>query len=124
MTIWQSEVIGKLRNDLGDEDGVLVREIIQLYRAQAGSLLAQMEAASRQADEYQLRGLACSLKESSASIGGSRLAAVCDRIEHASSAELKSPAVWEDAQREFQLLERELASYLTELSATQRAVAS
>jgi HPt (histidine-containing phosphotransfer) domain-containing protein len=122
--IWQSEVIEKLRNELGDAGGVLVREIIQLYLAQARNLLAQIEVASRQSDEYQLRGLACSLKESTASVGGSRLAAVCDRIEHASSAELRSPGVWQDAQREFRLLELELASYLTELSETQRAIAS
>jgi HPt (histidine-containing phosphotransfer) domain-containing protein len=108
MTVFQPEVIGKLRDQLGDEDGVLVREIIQLYLVQAWDLLAQMEVAARHSDEYQLRGLAHSLKGSTATVGGDRLAAVCDHIEHASSAELASPEVWLNAQREFELLVAEL----------------
>ena len=108
MRVWQSDVIKKLRNQLGDEDGALVREIIQLYLVQARDLLAQLRVASRDADEYQIRGLAHSLKGSTATVGGDRLAAVCDRIEHASSAELASPDIWQDAQDEFELLAAEL----------------
>jgi HPt (histidine-containing phosphotransfer) domain-containing protein len=108
MTVWQPEVMEKLRSQLGDEDGVLVREIIQLYLVQAWDLLAQMEVAARHSDEYQLRGLAHSLKGSSGTVGGARLVAVCDWIEHASSAELASPDVWQGAQREFELLAAEL----------------
>jgi HPt (histidine-containing phosphotransfer) domain-containing protein len=108
MTVWQPEVMEKLRSQLGDEDGVLVREVIQLYLVQAWDLLAQMEVAARHSDEYQLRGLAHSLKGSTATVGGGQLAAVCDHIEHASSAELSSPEVWLAAQREFELLAAEL----------------
>jgi HPt (histidine-containing phosphotransfer) domain-containing protein len=108
LRVWQSDMIEKLRSQLGDEDGVLVREILQLYLVQARDLLAQLEVASRDADEYQIRGLAHSLKGSTATVGGARLAAVCDRIEHASSAELASPDVWRDAQDEFELLAAEL----------------
>ena len=46
MTVLQPEVIEKLRDQLGDEDGVLVREIIQLYLVQARDLLAQLEVAA------------------------------------------------------------------------------
>ena len=108
MTVFRPEVIEKLRNQLGDKDGVLIHEIIQLYLVQAWDLLAQMEVAARHSDEYQLRGLAHSLKGSTATVGGGRLAAVCDHIEHASSAELASPEVWLDVQREFELLAAEL----------------
>ena len=107
-TVFEPERIEKLRDQLGDEDGVLVREIIQLYLVQAWDLLAQMEVAAQHADEYQLRGLAHSLKGSTATVGGGRLAAVCDQLEHASSAELSSPEVWLTAQREFELLAAEL----------------
>ena len=108
MTVFQPDRIETLRDQLGDEDGVLVREIIQLYLVQAWDLLAQMEVAAQHSDEYQLRGLAHSLKGSTATVGGSRLAAVCDHLEHASSAELASPDVWLPAQREFELLAAEL----------------
>jgi HPt (histidine-containing phosphotransfer) domain-containing protein len=108
MTVFQPDRIETLRDQLGDEDGVLVREIIQLYLVQAWDLLAQMEVAAQHSDEYQLRGLAHSLKGSTATVGGSRLAAVCDHLEHASSAELASPDVWRPAQREFELLAAEL----------------
>ena len=108
MTVWQPEVVEELRDQLGDEDGALMRQIIQLYLVQPWDLLAQMEVAARHSDEYQLRGLAHSLKGSTATVGGGRLAAVCDQIEHASSAELGSPEVWLAAQREFELLAAEL----------------
>jgi HPt (histidine-containing phosphotransfer) domain-containing protein len=110
-TIWQPDAMETLRDQLGDEDGILVREIIQLYLVQARDLLAQMEVAARQADDYQLRGLAHSLKESTATVGGGRLAAACDQIEHASPAELGSPEVWPCVQREFELLAAELERY-------------
>ena len=108
MTVFKPEMMERLRDQLGDEDGVLVREIIQLYLVQAWDLLAQMEVAAQHSDEYQLRGLAHSLKGSTATVGGGRLAAVCDHLEHASSAELASPEVWLTAQREFELLAAEL----------------
>ena len=111
MTVFQPETIERLRDQLGDEDGVLVREIIQLYLVQAWDLLAQMEVAAQHSDEYQLRGLAHSLKGSTATVGGGRLAAVCDHLEHASSAELASPEVWLTAQREFELLAAELGNH-------------
>jgi HPt (histidine-containing phosphotransfer) domain-containing protein len=108
IAIWQPEVIEKLRSQLGDQDGAMVREIIQLYLVQGWDLLAQLEVAARHADEASLRALAHSLKGSSATVGGGRLVAVCDRIEHATSAELSSPEVWQAAQHEFELLRTEL----------------
>jgi HPt (histidine-containing phosphotransfer) domain-containing protein len=101
-------MLDKLRSLLGDEDGVMVREIIQLYLVQAWDLLGQMEVAARNCDEGQLRALAHSLKGSTATVGGCRLAAVCDRIEHGSSTDLSSPELRQDAQREFELLGTEL----------------
>jgi len=109
--VWQPQAIEKLQVQLGDEAGVLVREIISLYLVQARHLLAQMEVAAHQSDEYPLRGLAHSLKGSTATVGGGRLAAVCDRIEHASSAELACPQLVENARREFERLAVELERY-------------
>ena len=109
--VWQPEAIEKLRDQLGDEPGVLVREIISLYLVQARDLLAQMEVAARQSDEYPLRGMAHSLKGSTATVGGARLAAVCERIEHASSAELRCPDLVRSAQQEFERLAVELERY-------------
>jgi HPt (histidine-containing phosphotransfer) domain-containing protein len=106
--IWQPEVVEKLRSELGDEDGVLVREIIQVYLVQAWDLLAQLEVAARRADEDQLRALAHWLKGSTATIGGGRLAAECDRLEHAGSAELAASEAWQGVRREFDLLATEL----------------
>jgi HPt (histidine-containing phosphotransfer) domain-containing protein len=106
--VWQPEVIERLRSQLGDQDGVMIREIIQLYLVQAWDLLAQMEVAAQNGDEKSLRALAHSLKGSSATVGGGRLAGVCDRIEHGSSAELGSAGIWRTAQQEFELLGTEL----------------
>jgi HPt (histidine-containing phosphotransfer) domain-containing protein len=109
--VWQPEVIEKLRDQLGDDDGVMVREIIKVYLVQARELLTQMKVAAQESDEYQLRGLAHSLKGSSATVGASRLATACDRIEHASAAELASPEVCQCALHEFELVVAELERY-------------
>jgi HPt (histidine-containing phosphotransfer) domain-containing protein len=109
--VWQPEVLEKLRDQLGDDDGVMALEVIKVYLVQARELLAQIEVAARESDEYQLRGLAHSLKGSSATVGASRLAAVCERIEHASSAELASPEISVRVAQEFQLLSAELERY-------------
>jgi HPt (histidine-containing phosphotransfer) domain-containing protein len=109
--VWQAEAIENLRDQLGDDDGVMVREIIKVYLVQARELLAQMQVAARESDEYQLRGLAHSLKGSSATVGGGRLAAACDRLEHGSPAELASPQVCQSAMHEFELLAAELVRY-------------
>jgi HPt (histidine-containing phosphotransfer) domain-containing protein len=108
IAIWQPQTIDKLRSQLGDQDGAMVREIIQLYLVQGWDLLAQLEVAARHADETSVRALAHSLKGNSATVCGSRLVAVCDRIEHATSAELGSAEVWRAAQHEFELLRTEL----------------
>lgn len=109
--VWQPEVLEKLRDQLGDDDGVMALEIIKVYLVQARELLAQIEVAARESDEYQLRGLAHSLKGSSATVGASRLAAVCERIEHASAAELASPEISACVAQEFQLLAAEFERY-------------
>ena len=114
--VWQPEVIEQLRRQLGDEDGTMVREIIQLYLVQGWTLLCQMEVAGRNLDEHQLRGLAHSLRGSSATVGGGRLAAACDQIEHASPTEITSPELWQRAQQEFHLLTAELERHFPVLA--------
>lgn len=78
---WRPEVLSRLGEQLGDDAGVMLGEIVQLYLRQSRETLRQMEAAAVLGEAEQLRSLAHSLKGSTATVGGARLAAVCQDIE-------------------------------------------
>ena len=56
-------------------------DLIALYLVQGRELVGQIEAAGAAPDVIRLRAAAHKLKGSTATIGGDRLAAVCQRIE-------------------------------------------
>ena len=78
---WRPEVLSRLGEQLGDDAGVMLGEIVQLYLRQSRETLHQMEAAAVVGEADQLRSLAHCLKGSTATVGGARLAAVCQDIE-------------------------------------------
>jgi HPt (histidine-containing phosphotransfer) domain-containing protein len=115
-SVFQGQVLEALRDQLGDEGGELVREILQRYLKQAQDLVAQIEIAGTSLEVDRLRALAHKLKGSTATLGGARLAAVCQRIELAQDADFDFPGAAQDVRREFELLAGELTLTLASLS--------
>ena len=116
-TVFRAETLDSLRRQLGDAGGDLVAELIALYLVQGRELVGQIEAAGAAPDLIRLRAAAHKLKGSTATIGGDRLAAVCQRIEVVPPAELDLDGVTQEVRREFEQLATELARYRSSLLA-------
>ncbi|HEY5846647.1 MAG TPA: Hpt domain-containing protein [Microlunatus sp.] len=115
-TVFRTETMDSLRRQLGDYGGVLVGELIALYLVQGRDLVVQIEAAGSVPDLVRLRAAAHKLRGSTATLGGDRLAAVCQQIEAAPPAELDVDGALEQVRREFEQLAAELARYRSSLS--------
>ncbi len=76
-----ASVLDELREALGPDDGDVVAEIIADYIGQAGSLADEIWKATGTGSVDRMRAAAHKLKGGSATVGASRLAALCDRIE-------------------------------------------
>lgn len=120
-TVFRAETLDSLRRQLGDAGVDLVAELIALYLVQGRDLVGQIEAAGAAPDPIRLRAAAHKLKGSTATLGGDRLAAVCQRIEVAPSADLDADnnlnTVTQEVRREFEHLATELARYRSALLA-------
>ncbi len=106
--VWEPEVMARLGYELGDEDGSILDAIVSVYLSQARDLVDRLGAAAEASDAVTLREVAHSLRGSTLTVGGARLAALCKRIE------LAGPLVEaQDAARsvpeEFEALECRLA---------------
>jgi len=116
-TVFRAGTLDSLRRQLGDAGGDLVAQLIALYLVQGRELVGQIEAAGAAPDLIGLRAAAHKLKGSTATLGGDRLAAVCQRIEAAPPAELDLDGVAHEVRREFEQLAAELTSYRSSLPA-------
>ena len=116
-TVFRAETLDSLRRQLGDAGGDLVAELIALYLVQGRELVGQIETAGEAPDLIRLRAAAHKLKGSTATLGGDRLAAVCQRIEVAPPAELDLDGVTQEVRRQFEQLATELAHYRSSLLA-------
>lgn len=67
---------------LGDESGDFITGIVAVYESEAIGLVEQLNDAAQDADVQRLGFAAHSLKGSSASVGGNRLAGLCAELEH------------------------------------------
>jgi len=115
--VFRTETMDSLRRQLGDHGGDLVGELIALYLVQGRDLVVQIEAAGSAPDPVRLRAAAHKLRGSTATLGGDRLAAVCQRIEAAPPAELDVDSALEQVRAEFEQLAAELTRYRSSLSA-------
>ena len=109
--VFQAKTMETLRHQLGDEGDGLLRDIIQRYLEQSRDLVAQIEAADATGDPKRLRALAHKLKGSTATLGGDRLAAACQRIEDAQPAGCDARSATQEVRQEFEMLAHELAYY-------------
>ncbi len=114
-TVFRAGTIESLRSQLGDRGGDLVGDLIAMYLVQARDLVGQVEAAGAAPDLSRLRAAAHKLKGSTATLGGDRLAAVCQWIEGTPPAELDVDRATTEVRREFELLAAELAEYRSAL---------
>lgn len=117
-TVFRADTLDSLRHQLGDAGGHVVAELIGMYLVQGQELVAEIEGAGAAPDLIVLRAAVHKLKGSTATLGGDRLAAVCQRIEAAPPAELDVDGATREVRREFELLADELTRYRSSLSAT------
>lgn len=115
--VFRTETLDSLRRQLGDAGGDLVAELIALFLVQGRDLVGQIETAEAAPDVLRLRAAAHKLKGSTATLGGDRLAAVCQRIETPQPAELDLEGVAHEVRREFEQLAAALTSYRSSLPA-------
>ena len=108
---WQPEVLQELGRQLDDEQGVMIAEIARLYLSQATDLLDKMSAAVRDPDTSQLTELAHALKGSTLTVGGARLAVLCERIELGAYAEDQLGQAVQTVRDEFGVLAAAISSH-------------
>ena len=114
-TVFRTETLDSLRRQLGDAGDDLVVGLIALFLVQGRELVDQIETAGAAPDLIRLRAVAHKLKGSTATLGGDRLAAVCQRVEVAPPAELDLVGVTHEVRREFEQLAAELSHYRSSL---------
>jgi HPt (histidine-containing phosphotransfer) domain-containing protein len=78
---WCLDVLEALQFGLGDCGATVVVELVDLYLRQTAPRLDQLTAAARAGDGPQVRELAHAIKGSSATLGGTGLAALCEDLE-------------------------------------------
>ena len=108
---WQPEVLEELGHQLGDERGVMIAEIAALYLSQATDLLDKLSVAVGDPDTSQLTELAHALKGSTLTVGGARLAVLCQRVELGAYAEHQLGEAVQSVRDEFGVLAATIASH-------------
>lgn len=105
-------VLQELMEGLDDPDGQFVSGLAGVFERQAAELLAELEDAAHHADLPRVGRAAHSLKGSSATVGGTRLAAMCAALERWEGPTGELPARVVDIAAELAQLRRELGEYL------------
>lgn len=115
-TDFRAETLETLRCQLGTDGSELVGRIIRLYLEQSRGLLAQIEELDATVDADRLRALAHKLKGGTATVGGDRLAAACQRIEDPRSSDREVAGATREVRGAFDALAQELAGYLRSIA--------
>jgi two-component system sensor histidine kinase/response regulator len=102
-------------NDLTDGDADSIRELVDLFLKQTTQQLAQLEAAVRANKADDVRRVAHSCAGASATLGMTRFVPMLRELEKqgASGALTTAAQVYEDAAREFKLIQNFLAAQLS-----------
>jgi HPt (histidine-containing phosphotransfer) domain-containing protein len=77
--VLDAAMIEQLRRDL---DARMRDQLVDAFRAQLRTSVAQLQRAIREGDDAECRRLAHGLKGSSATMGASRLQRLCERLGH------------------------------------------
>ena len=108
---WQPRVLQELGRELDDEQGLMIAEIAAVYLSHAVDLLDTMSVAVGDPDTKQLTELAHALKVSTLTVGGGRLAALCERIELGAYAEHQLGEAVQRVRDEFGVLAAAISSH-------------
>jgi HPt (histidine-containing phosphotransfer) domain-containing protein len=106
--VWEPEALARLGYELGDSDGSVLDAIVSLYLTQGRELVDRLVAAAEASDAVTLRDVAHSLRGSTLTVGGARLAAICKRVELAGSL-VEAQDAARSVPEEFEALEGRLA---------------
>jgi HPt (histidine-containing phosphotransfer) domain-containing protein len=110
-TTLDRSVLDHLRAALGDDTGVFAGRLIATYLRRADELVRDLQLATEQEDLPGMIFAAHSLKGSSATVGGIRLAELCQELEHWTGSPLEAEALVEAIRQEAAALSRDLATY-------------
>jgi HPt (histidine-containing phosphotransfer) domain-containing protein len=102
-----------LRKLGGASDSDVIDDLIGLFRSDAPMRLSDLRAALAKQDSLAMQHTAHSFKSTSATLGGQRLAALCQELENrgARAALAGSESVLVSVEREYQLLCEALENY-------------
>jgi len=76
--VLDASMIAQLR---GDFDAPMREQLVEAFRAQLATCVAQIQTAIEEGDEPECRRVAHGLKGSSVTLGAARLARLCERLE-------------------------------------------
>lgn len=107
------EVLEHLQESLDDPGGAFIRSLAQVFEGQAAGLMTEISSAADVGDLPRLRETAHSLKGSSAALGGTRLAGICQDLEHWEGLASDVPPKVAELRAELQGFQSELQGFLT-----------
>lgn len=107
-----ASVIATLKESLGDDDGTIIGQLIELYASDSPQQLADAAAALEKSDTASLARAAHSLKSTSASMGAMTVARLASELEECAKRNDPAPSASLLAQ-----LKSELSSAITKLTA-------
>ncbi len=114
-------VLEELRLGLGDDDGTMMRRLVELYLTTTPALLDALVAAAAAQDDAGVRATAHSIKGSTLTLGGRKVGALCETLMTGSWDRFDLPVMVERVQQGFAALSAELHAYLGHLTALGRS---
>ncbi|MBA2696994.1 MAG: Hpt domain-containing protein [Actinobacteria bacterium] len=106
-------VLEHLQESLDDPDGDFILSLAQVFEGQAAELMTEISSAADEGDLTRLRQTAHSLKGSSATLGGTRLAGICQELEHWEGPASNVPSKVAELRAELTGFQSELRGFLT-----------
>lgn len=106
------EALEHLQESLDDVGGDFIRSLTLVFEGQAAELMTEISSAADEGDLSRLQRAAHSLKGSSATLGGTRLAGICEELEHGDGPAEAVLLRVAEAQAELQAFQSELRSFL------------
>ncbi len=106
-------VLEHLQESLDDADGDFILSLAQVFEGQAAELMTEISTAADEGDLPRLRETAHSLRGSSATLGGTRLAGICQELEHGEGPASDVPSKLAELRAELKVFQSELQGFLT-----------
>ena len=79
-------ILARLRDETGDEDGSLIRELVDVFCEDAEESFKRLMEYSETGDAYTLSREAHRIKSGAANMGALHMATLCNEVEHLAGA--------------------------------------